>query len=159
MMKTFWIAVCIALLAGLLTACAPDSEKAGIFEDDARIATEGDTFSYAIRKAPTTPENQLDLTYTGFSGMETIWTLTAAVESQAAFAYSSTVSSGDFKVVLIDPEGQVSVLVSGSEEGSQSATLGPGEHRVKVVGRKTDGKIEITISAGKQLHLKRVDDD
>jgi len=159
MKKTFWIVVCLALLTSLLAACAPDSGKAGIFEDDVRIAEEGDTFSYAIRNAPTTDENQLDLTYTGFSGMETIWTLTAAAESDVTFDYSSNVKSGDFKVVLIDPEGQVSVLVNGTMDGSQAFLLTSGEYRVKVVGSKTDGKIEISINADENISLKRLDDE
>jgi len=159
MQKTFLLAISIALLIGLLTACAPDSGKAGIFEDDARIAEAGDTFSYAIRTAPTTGENQLDLTYTKFSGMETIWTLTAASESLAAFEYSSKVKSGDFKVVLIDPEGRVSVLVNGSMDGSQSFRLSPGESRVKVVGRKADGQIKVTLSLDVDAVLERVDED
>lgn len=159
MKKTFWIVVCLALVTGLLAACAPDSGKADIFEDDARIAEEGDTFSYAIRNAPTTAESQLNLTYTKFSGMETIWTLTAATESLAAFEYTSNVKSGDFKVVLIDPEDRVSVLVNGSMDGSQSFRLSPGEYRVKVVGRKTDGQIKFTLSLDADVVLKRVDED
>lgn len=158
MQKTFLLAISIALLIGLLTACAPDSGKAGIFEDDARIAEAGDTFSYAIRTAPTTGENQLDLTYTKFSGMETIWTLTAASESLAAFEYSSKVKSGDFKVVLIDPEGRVSVLVNGSMDGSQSFRLSPGESRVKVVGRKADGQIKVTLSLDADAVLEKESD-
>ena len=101
------------------------------------------------------PDDEIDIKYSGFSGIDTIWILESKEESEITFNYDSTVNSGDFKAVLINPQKEVKNILEGTEQGSKTIKLAKGKYKFKLVGRNAEGKINITIDENKNIEISK----
>ena len=61
--------------------------------------------------------------YSGFSGDDTIWILNSHKDGEITFNYDSTVNSGDFKVVLINPQKGIENILEGTEQGNKTTNI------------------------------------
>ena len=123
-----------------------------VYDDNAKIA--GDTNTYNLSNYE---QVQSDLHFTAsvgkMEGMDTIWVLDAEEDMTVDITYQLSVFSGKMKLVLIDPEKEVSVIVecdSEMEETVQSTLdVKKGNNRIKIVAAEnTQFDIDMTLSAG-----------
>ena len=139
------VMVCVAAGCGFNPMLA-------VYDDNAKIA--GDTNTYNLSNYE---QVQSDLHSTAsvgkMEGMDTIWVLDAEEDMTVDIKYQLSVFSGKMKLVLIDPEKEVSVIVecdSEMEETVQSTLdVKKGNNRIKIVAAEnTQFDIDMTLSAG-----------
>ncbi|MDT3425735.1 dipeptidyl aminopeptidase/acylaminoacyl peptidase [Paenibacillus forsythiae] len=132
--------------------------KDKMYESDTDIVQEGDSFSYISRTGSTTTRIA-DLEFKGFSGTETIWIVDADKQTDLRIDYSLIVNKGEFKAVLVTPDGQVMKIAEGTGDGAGVKTLEKGRSRIKFVGARTAGKVEMHLQAGKAVKITNVADE
>ena len=139
------VMVCVAAGCGFNPMLA-------VYDNNAKIA--GDTNTYNLSNYE---QVQSDLHFTAsvgkMEGMDTIWVLDAEEDMTVDITYQLSVFSGKMKLVLIDPEKEVSVIVecdSEMEETVQSTLdVKKGNNRIKIVAAEnTQFDIDMTLSAG-----------
>ncbi|MBP3040535.1 hypothetical protein J9303_13675 [Bacillaceae bacterium Marseille-Q3522] len=127
-----------------------------MYDDNNKIAGEGDSFSYNSRTEPENESNlKIDVSYRGFYGTGTIWNLDAKEAGDITFTYDSTVNNGDFKAVLINPEKEIENIFEGSQQGDKTIKLTVGKYRLKIVCRDANGEIKISIDNPKNVAISK----
>ena len=147
MFKKVLVIISMMIFTVLLTGCNSNDSKLLIFDDDSLIAETGDTYTYSVRnESKESIANQFDLSFRGFTGRETIFTLTASEKTEVTVDILSSISSGQFKVVIVTPENKVFPLASGSDEDTSSIALEVGTYKVKLVGKTAFGTLSMTFT-------------
>lgn len=135
----------VVLIAMAIAGCSSaTSYQKSVFDDESKIIKEGDSYSYGNRIGET-KENKADIKFSSFSGMDTIYKITADEENDAIFDFEAIVDKGDFKVVLITPDDEIIDIVNGTGEGNQTVQLKVGTSRIKLVGKNAKGMIKVNI--------------
>lgn len=149
-----WFALVLAAVstaACILAGCGTNPMLA-IYDNDAKIASNTNTYSLT-----NVEQVHSDLHFTAsvgkMEGMDTVWVFDAEEDTAVDITYQLNVSSGKAKLVLIDPEKEVSVIVecdSKMEEPVQETLdIRKGNNRIKIVaGENTQFDIDFTISQG-----------
>ncbi|QWU13329.1 hypothetical protein SAMN04487895_11875 [Paenibacillus sophorae] len=132
-----------------------DDGKDKMYGSNADIVQEGDSFSYTSQTGSTSTRIA-DLEFEGFSGTETIWSLDAEKKADLRIDYSLTVDKGEFKVVLVTPSDRAVTIEEGSVGGISIVTLDKGRNRIKFVGVRTAGKVEMHLQAGNAIKITNV---
>ncbi len=128
-----------------------------IYSDDAIIARDGDSWSYfKLIVDPSSEESEQAIKYSGFSGVQSLWTVTSPESGYAVVAYSSIVSRGDFKMVLVDPDGYVQTIFEGNADAEKTIPLFPGTNRIKIVGRQANGSVTVKIAADSGTEIRKI---
>lgn len=138
-------AVGISLAVLLLAGCGQGDAKTDIYGDDAAIAQSGDSFSY-VERIGGVLAMEADLKFKKFSGADTLWVVDAPADSTLTISYEQMLSRGKCKVVLVSPEGQNTVVAEGSGGGEEELTLKPGLSRIKLVGDRGEGRVNVQIT-------------
>lgn len=123
-----------------------------IFDDNNKIISQSDSYSFRNRVGRTLG-NESNIEFSFFTGMETIWKINASEKEDIRIEYNSSISEGDFKIVLITPENEVINIISQSGEGNKIIQLNKGSSRFKIIGRDAKGEIEIKIEGGENIKL------
>lgn len=155
---------CLLLFAGLmmlasaLGGCAGDASlaKQNIFADEDALVQEADSYTYANRLGGGETQDQLDLEYSGFSGMETIWTFDVEDAGQISLEFDSTVDNGDFKVVLITPDKEIEEVLNGAQQGETTIALAQGKTILRLVGRDAGGHILLSITDNQGVTIRNI---
>lgn len=108
--------------------------KGAYFYDDEFIVGSGDSHSYFKRSG-----DIYDLEFTNFSGTETVFSTDEA--KTITLTINTDINKGEFKVVFINPENEISILTS----GEYTYTLDGGLYRIKIVGNKATGSYQLDI--------------
>ncbi len=143
----------LLLLLVTFNGCTLDTGKADIYNDNEKIARDGDNYTYVGRNESGS-KNEITVKYGKFSGAETIWTIESEGNSEVIIKYDSKVESGDFKGVLINPQKHIEDILVGTESGEKTIKLTEGKYRFKFVGDKAKGEIEISIKDEHKNHVK-----
>lgn len=142
-------AVCTA--ACILAGCGTNPMLA-IYDNDTKIASESNTYSLK-----NVEQVHSDLHFTAsvgkMEGMDTVWVFDAEEDTAVDITYQLNVSSGKAKLVLIDPEKEVSIIVESDskmeEPVQETLDIRKGNNRIKIVaGENTQFDIDFTISQG-----------
>lgn len=136
----FWLFGLI-LLALIFAGCGIDKDKKSIYDDDKRIAQEGDSYSFFQRSEEEKKENHLKLHYSRFYGVQTLWAFESPKECEINLNYESQVDKGEFKVVLITPEDEVIKIAEQKSKGIFKVVVPKGKYSVKIVGNNAKGEI------------------
>ena len=137
--------VAICFMAG----CASDSIVA-VYDNNKKIAS--DTNTYNLNNVDQTSEDgHFTASVEKMEGMDTIWNFDTEEDTVIDITYTLNVSSGKIKLVLISPEGEVSVIAECDSEMTDTSTLNieKGNNRIKIVAdENTKFGIDIYISEG-----------
>jgi hypothetical protein len=137
----FWLFGLI-LLALVIAGCGIDKDKEAIYDDDKRIAQEGDSYSFFQRSGEEEKKgNHLKLQYSRFYGVQTLWAYESPKECEINLNYDSQVDKGKFKVVLVTPKQEVIKIAEQDDKGSFKAVVPKGKYSVKIVGNNAKGEI------------------
>ncbi|AIQ12563.1 hypothetical protein PDUR_12135 [Paenibacillus durus] len=135
-----------------------DDGKDKMYGSSADIVKEGDSFSY-ISKTGSITTRIVDREFKGFSGTETIWSLDVEKKADLRIDYFLTVNKGAFKVVLVTPDDRAVTIAEGTGDGVSMVTLEKGQNRIKFVGARTAGKVEMHLQAGKAVKITNISDE
>jgi len=121
----------------ILSGCVYVADSKKIYDDNEKIVTEGDTYTF-IDRIGDVLEDEASLEVKGFYGTETIYTFENIEE--ITITITQDVNKGRFKVVLINPQNEITVL-----NGTSTITMSDGKYRIKIVGENAFATIDITI--------------
>lgn len=127
---------CVFLLGALgimLSSCSIPQEKGIYYEDEDFIVQQGDSYSYL-----TCLGNLSDLEIRGYSGTQTIFAYNGVSTLETSVSYQ--INMGKIKVVLIDPNNEITEL-----NGEQIFSLSGGLYRIKIIGDNAYGNLSINI--------------
>lgn len=140
----------ILILAVVLAGCGVKQEQKEMYNSNQAIAGSGDSYSYGNRSGEVTAESA-DIEFTKFYGSDTIWTIEAEQDSKVNIEYQQSMKDGEFKIVLITPDGNVQVVAENRAEGETELILPKGKNVVKFVGRGGDGKVHAGLTSSGDL--------
>lgn len=148
-MKRGLVLLLACLAALMLSGCAED--RSAIYDDDARIARQADSHASNM-SAYSQNGGELSMTARAFIGAKTLWRYTAPEDGEVAVDYVFEAREGGrAKLVLIGPDGAVSVLAESTGEAeveeirTVSVPVQKGSNRIKLVGDDAKG---ITMTLG-----------
>ena len=138
--------ICGLILALLfLASCTRvgDNQKR-VYDDEEMIAAEGDSYTYSKRLG-SVRISQLSIDFSGFSGKETVWEVTAQEETSCSLDVSADITKGKFKLCLVSETGAVTTIFENDQAGVLSVSLPPGANRLILVGYGADGRVNVMI--------------
>ena len=121
----------------ILSGCVYVADSKKIYDDNEKIVTEGDAYTY-IDRIGDVLENEASLKVKGFYGTETIYTFENIEE--ITITITQDVHKGRFKVVLINPQNEITIL-----NCTSTITMSDGKYRIKIVGENAFATIDIAI--------------
>lgn len=131
-----------------------NSNKKNIYNNNDKIVQEDNNNTYVTCKS-SIKNNEIEMKYGGFSGIDTICFLEVKEDTEITFDYDSTVDDGKFKAVLINPKNEVETILEGTEQSSKTIKLTKGKYRFRNVGANADGKIRISISSNSDVKITK----
>ena len=145
-----WIGV-LLIVACFIAGCGINPMLA-VYDDDVKIASDSNTYNLINYE-----QVQDDLHFTAsvekMEGMDTVWVFDAEEDTTVDITYLLNVSSGKMKLVLINPDKEVSVIVECDAEMAEPVQdileIKKGNNRIKIVASEnTQFNIDMTLSAG-----------
>lgn len=158
----FFLGLGLIFLISIMCGCGlsinqdknENSNKVNMYNNNDEIAQEDNNYTYRTCRNNMN-NNEIEVKYSGFSGIETICFLEASEDTEITFNYDSTVDNGKFKAVLINPKNEVENIVEGTEQNSKTIKLTKGKYSLKNVGANADGKIKIYIGGSSDVKIIR----
>lgn len=145
-----WIGA-LLITACLIAGCGMNPMLA-VYDDNVKIASHSNTYNLINYE-----QVQEDLHFTAsvekMEGMDTVWVFDAEEDTIVDITYLLNVSSGKMKLVLINPEKEVSIIVECDSEMAEpvqdTLEIKKGNNRIKVVASEnTQFDMDMTLSAG-----------
>jgi hypothetical protein len=137
---------------GIMNGCAltnqdsnTNNNKVNMYSNNDKIIQEDDDYMYIIFDNKKI-NNEIEIKYSGFSGIDTIYFLEAKEDTEITMNYDSTVEKGKFKLVLINPDNEIETILEGTDQSSKTIKLTKGKYRLRNVGANTVGNIKFSIS-------------
>lgn len=103
-----------------------------------------DTYFY-IKHLSTQSGTEYTENFGSFTGSDTLWSRNAKEGQTLHVSGSAEIKEGSWKLVLVDPEGNGSVLLEYGGTVDETVDLSDGNWRVKSVGLETKGFVQLTI--------------
>ena len=144
MMRKLAAAFLGLLLCIALTGCGPSEKQRAVYNDDSLIAAQSDTYFY-VKHLSTQSGTEYTENFGSFNGSDTLWSLNAKEGQALHVSGSAEIKEGSWKLVLVDPEGNGSVLLEYGGTVDETVDLSDGNWRVKSVGLETKGFVQLTI--------------
>ena len=144
MMRKLAAAFLGLLLCIALTGCGPSEKQRAVYNDDSLIAAQMDTYFY-IKHLSTQSGTEYTEHFGSFTGSDTLWSRNAKEGQTLHVSGSAEIKEGSWKLVLVDPEGNGSVLLEYGGTVDETVDLSDGNWRVKSVGLETKGFVQLTI--------------
>lgn len=144
-----WIGV-LLITACLIAGCGMNPMLA-VYDDNVKIASDSNTYNLINYE-----QVQEDLHFTAsvekMEGMDTVWVFDAEEDTIVDITYLLNVSSGKMKLVLINPEKEVSIIVECDSEMAEpvqdTLEIKKGNNRIKIVASEnTQFDMDMTLSA------------
>lgn len=151
-MKTKNLFATVLAVVFLITGCV-DSSRFDVYDDDQKIASTSNSFNLTnVYQA--SEDGHFTASVEKMKGMDTLWSIDAEEGITLDITYTLNVSSGKAKLVLINPDGELSIIAECSSEMTEPAqsvlNLEKGKSRIKLVATdKAKFDIELSISEGK----------
>ncbi|AQR91762.1 hypothetical protein [Clostridium saccharobutylicum] len=158
----FLLGLCLIFLLSIMCGCGlsinqdknENSNKNNMYNNNDKIVQEDNNNTYVNCKS-NIKNNEIEMKYSGFSGIDTICFLEVKEDTEITFDYDSTVNNGKFKAVLINPKNEVETILEGTEQSSKTIKLIKGEYRFRNVGANADGKIRISGSSNSDVKITK----
>lgn len=144
MMRKLAAAFLGLLLCIALTGCGPSEKQRAVYNDDSLIAAQSDTYFY-VKHLSTQSGTEYTENFGSFTGSDTLWSWNAKEGQTLHVSGSAEIKEGSWKLVLVDPEGNGSVLLECGGTVDETVDLSDGNWRVKSVGLETKGFVQLTI--------------
>ncbi|MNJ40122.1 hypothetical protein D3C77_350080 [compost metagenome] len=155
-----WIrGIILMIVVLLLNGCINNNKviQEEVYSNNDRLVEQADTFSYTDSKEIKQSSEQLSLEFATFTGVNTMWKITADEEKELELQINQHIDEGEFKTIVVGQEQEVSILCEGDRSQTTSIKLQPNEeYRIKIVGSQAKGKIDINLKPQNGVHLDGV---
>ncbi len=140
MRKKFFMTSLILIIA---SACSSNfSEKIDIYDDMKRIAAEADSYSYRD-KAEIREAGYVSVSFSDFCGKETLFHIRGDESYFLQLTMESSINRGNFKICLVDPEGNVETLLENKKSNIADIRMKKGEYKIVIAGINSSGYVKI----------------
>jgi hypothetical protein len=85
--------------------------------------------------------------------MVTVYDLKANDDATIKVDFTADISSGDFKIVLIDPNDNITEILEQSSSVEQEIDIPSGKNRIKIVGYNAKGDIDLKVSSDDDVRI------
>ncbi|HAO61966.1 MAG TPA: hypothetical protein DCQ90_08720 [Erysipelotrichaceae bacterium] len=150
--------ILLILLIGLVSGCSQlNSYQAGIYDDDAKIANQGDSYTFANRLG-SIKETSLHLEFGGFYGKQTVWTIEANEKGIVWLDVEIKLDGGRFKICLVDANREVTVIAENETDEVIQVEVPQGKNYLVLVGKNAKGnaRISLRIDENKRIEIELV---
>jgi hypothetical protein len=138
----------------MLSGCKKITDyQKSIYNDNSKIAKEADSYNY-LKRISNIKENNANIIFDRFYGMDTIWTIDAEKEGTITINYKSEIKSGSFKAVIIAPDNEVNLIFENSQSDKKDFLIKEGKTRIKIIGNEAKGELNLNLKLDKQMKLK-----
>lgn len=124
-----------------------------MYNDNEKISQTNENHIYTTAGVTKDSDQNLSLKYGGFLGVDAVWSINSKEDGEITLDYNSKVDSGDFKVVLVNPQKEIENISVGTNQGSKTLKLSKGESVLKLVGNNANGNVKLTISQSKNAEI------
>lgn len=156
-MKNKFLCLSLILLMVFINGCNTSYNRNAvynnIYNDNDKIAQLSEDHIYTTASTTKDSDKDLSLKYSGFLGVDAIWSINSKEDGEITLDYDSKVDSGDFKVVLVNPKKEIENILVGTDNGSKTLKLSNGESMLKIVGNNANGNVKLTISQSKNAEI------
>lgn len=125
-----------------------------MYDDSSKIIKSGDSYTFYTCTSTWDSNKEMSMKFGSFSGTDTIWSFDVKKDTEVTFNYESNIDDGEFKVVLINPNKEIENILEGTVKDKNTIKVSKGEYRIKFVGKKAKGKINISIEDNKYIDIK-----
>lgn len=144
--KLLGISLLLLLAALLCVGCAGNNKNA-IYDDEKKLADQGDSFS--VDSVSQTVQDRAYTATVTMTGANTVWRYQTEEESQIELSCLLSATHGKAKLVLIQPDGTLYTLVESTAASDDiplntTLVLPKGESRLKLVAAD-DAQIELRL--------------
>ncbi len=140
--KKLAVVFLLLIFASMLLGCGMD--KGNVYDSDKEIAKEGDSYTF-VGRSGNESKNRIDVSFRKFAGVQTLWLIEAKEDGVIELDYDNEITKGDFKLVVVTPEGEVDNVAEQTNKGSYKVTTSKGKYRIKIVGRTATGEFEMDL--------------
>ena len=142
----------------VFVGCTNNSDKEGIYDSDELQLEVADSYSYSLRDDESeNVANQIDLSFRGFIGRDTIWSLNVSQNTDILLTYDSDLRSGEFKVILITPGNEIHTILTMSDQGTKTITFPEGVYLIKFIGRNAFGSLSMSIETIQGVTINKIE--
>lgn len=151
-MYKIFIVLSLSLFLLGVGGCNVSDYQKSIYSDNSKIAKEADSYTFNNRIGSTN-KNETNIEFSAFTGMETIWIIEVKEEGSVSVNYESKIENGDFKTVLISPNGVLTNIFEQSKSGTSTLNLQKGKNRIKIVGNDAKGEVTLLIKIDEDMQI------
>jgi len=153
------IVAIIGILLIVLSGCNSTTEnQRNAFNNNDIIIESDDTYNFQSRLGKIGPDefNKHEIEYKKFYGTYTLWSISSEIETEITINVTSEVDSGDFKLVIINSKNEVENIFEGSGFIKETIIIGEGDSRIKMVGNRASGSVQIEIELDESIELVKL---
>lgn len=155
--KNMLLGIFIIFLISFIEGCNMSYNRntvyGNIYNDNDKISQISENHIYTTASTTKDSDRNLSLKYSGFLGVDAIWSINSKEDGEITLDYDSKVNSGDFKVVLVYPNKDIENILVGADSGSKTIKLSKGEYVLKIVGNNANGNVKLTIIQSKNAEI------
>lgn len=156
-MKSKSIMICLTLLTVLIavlgSGCSKiSSYQKSIYNDAAKISANGNSYTFISRDGNNV-RNNYAISFSGFSGKQTIWKLSAQEDADLLIDCNIKIDRGQFKICLISDAKEVTTLAEGSTTRKITIHLTEGTNYLALVGIGANGDIDLLLTENNQISV------
>lgn len=142
------------ILAMVLSGCKASEYQKSIYTDNAKIGRDIDSYSYK-NSSSNSKDLEINKKFGSFTGMETVWIIDAKEETTVDIEFSSKLTSGLFKTVLVAPHSEVTNVFEQQKSGKATLQVQRGKNRIKIIGKEAVGEVSLSIKEGSGMNIFR----
>lgn len=116
------------------------------------LVTSGDHYNYKNRIGKLTI-NSAKIDY-NMSGVETFWKFIVEEKTNIYFQCKNTLLNGKAKLILVSPTNEIEIMFEGNIDDDYVINLDKGISRIRFVGEKAVGNLEITFEYGDNVKVE-----
>lgn len=159
--KKFIILIISLIIVGVIASkviILLESDRIGanernIYNNEEKIVSKGDSYSYLRRKLES-EENNMNFKFVEFTGIDTAYTIESTKEGIIKLQYDSEILDGEFKILLITPKNEIVNILSGNSKGDINIKIESGQSKIRIVGYKSTGSFKMNVISSDGVGIK-----
>ena len=129
------------------------ANERNIYNNEEKIVSESDSYSYLRRKLEN-EKNNMDFEFVEFTGIDTVYNIQSTKEGVIELQYKSEILKGKFKILLITPKNEIITVLSGNSKGNSKIKIESGESKIRIVGYKSTGNFTMNVISTDDIDIK-----
>lgn len=122
------------------------------YNNEEWLVTSGDHYNYKDKIGELT-NNGAKLEYE-MSGLESFWEFTVEEKANIFFQCKNMLQKGKAKLILVSPTNEIEIIFEGNTDDGYVINLDKGTSRMRFVGEKAVGNLEITFEYGDNVKVE-----